>query len=59
MATWSDTGAVHIWNLRTLIRSLDVPPTQRLAPINPEFTFKGHRTEARPHSLCLYFLLIL
>lgn len=45
VATWSDTGAVHIWNLRTLIRSLDVPPTQRLAPINPEFTFKGHRTE--------------
>jgi len=44
VATWADTGVVYIWNLRTLIRSLEAPSTQRLV-VNPEFTFKGHKTE--------------
>jgi ribosome assembly protein RRB1 len=41
----ADTGKVHLWDASQHIQSLDRPPTQRIPPAKPTFTFDGHRGE--------------
>jgi len=43
-ATWADTGKVHIWDIRPLIESLDVPgySWDKLRTNKPAFTINSH-----------------
>ncbi|OAX44450.1 glutamate-rich WD repeat containing [Rhizopogon vinicolor AM-OR11-026] len=43
-ATWADTGKVHIWDIRPLIESLDVPgySWDKLRTNKPVFTINSH-----------------
>ena len=45
-ATWAETGKVHIWNIRPLIESLDVPgyTFDRALVSKPVFTINSHGT---------------
>jgi ribosome assembly protein RRB1 len=44
VATWAETGKVHIWNVRPLIESLDVPgySFDRASVNKPVFTINSH-----------------
>ena len=44
VATWAETGKVHIWDIRPLIESLDVPGYQldRSRTHTPVFTINSH-----------------
>lgn len=46
-STWSETGKVHIWDIRPLIESLDVPgyAPERSRTQKPVFTIDSHSTE--------------
>ena len=47
VATWSETGKVHIWDVRPLFNALNVPGTtiDRKKIETPLFTVNAHRTE--------------
>lgn len=45
VATWADTGKVHIWNIDAHTRSLDNPSEQAPAEMDPVFSFAGHNDE--------------
>eukprot|EP01136_Pigoraptor_vietnamica_P005518 Opistho-1_new@37288 len=45
IATWADTGRVHVWDMAQFISALDVPSDGRLGPTEPIFTFQGHPEE--------------
>lgn len=47
VATWAETGKVHIWDVRPLIESLDVPGYlyDKTRVNNPVFTINSHRAE--------------
>lgn len=50
VATWADTGKVHVWDVKPLAASLDPENPSSVAdqsnwPQKPLFTFKGHGTE--------------
>jgi len=45
IATMADTQEVHIWDAEQQFKALDKPPTSRLQPLKPVFTFSGHADE--------------
>jgi len=45
VATWADTGKVHMWNIEAHTRSLDAPNEPAPQDIDPIFTFSGHSDE--------------
>jgi ribosome assembly protein RRB1 len=46
IATWSETGKVHVWNTQVLLDSLDAAATERIpTELKPVCTFAGHQEE--------------
>jgi len=45
IATWAETGKVHIWDAKEYLSALDVPPPHRLGNARPIQTFGGHTAE--------------
>ncbi|KAL6067576.1 Glutamate rich WD repeat containing 1 [Balamuthia mandrillaris] len=46
VATWSETGAVHVWDIGKYVKALDAPPATRLSDKHtPLQTFRGHGIE--------------
>jgi len=47
VATWADTGKVHIWDVNPLVTAVDAedPAQQRVPSGSPGFTFEGHPDE--------------
>lgn len=46
LATFSDTGKVHVWDAQHYLRALDKPPPKPLSNHHkPVFTFEGHAQE--------------
>jgi ribosome assembly protein RRB1 len=46
VATWSDTGSVHVWDLKKHYKALDRPPAEAVkSDAPPAYTFEGHASE--------------
>lgn len=45
VASWADTGNVHIWDVTDVFNSLHVPGTRANTNIRPIFTVDGHKNE--------------
>eukprot|EP00128_Syssomonas_multiformis_P011241 Colp12_sorted_trinity150504_noHs@13926 len=45
VATWADTGKVHVYDMTQHLAALDVDQHGALSPDKPVFTFSGHSTE--------------
>jgi ribosome assembly protein RRB1 len=46
VATWADTGKVHVWDIKNQLAALDGPPPPGTTPNTPAiFTYEGHRDE--------------
>jgi len=44
-ATWSDMGAVHLWDLKAMFAAMPATEEQRKTEVKPLYTFTGHATE--------------
>jgi len=45
VATWADTGKVHMWNIESQLRALDKPGERAAANPKPIYTCESHKTE--------------
>jgi len=47
VATWADTGKVHVWDIAPLVTAVDAedPSQQRVPTASPGYTFEGHADE--------------
>merc|ERR1719223_2703388 len=45
VATWADTGKVHMWNLDAQRKALDKPGDKAATSIKPIFTCEAHKEE--------------
>lgn len=46
VATWAETGKVHLWDIKETLKSVDKPAaSSKPQELKPAFTFGGHPTE--------------